>query len=83
MMIRKIQVEVISARDTGFLTNTYRWTAPNRRRVEMWYDKRSRNWVVQTVTEIGYEISADTVGTRSDAEGCFADRVKTLQQHAE
>lgn len=73
--IRGFDIWVATASETGNLTNTYTHYARNGYRVELWYDARSRNWVVQTKDENGYQIlSADYVGTREDGEAAFEQR---------
>jgi hypothetical protein len=61
---------VRTIRTEGFSNLTYRIKAkaPNHT-VEFWYDRRSRNWIVQYLQEDGYQVGdADVVYTRKEAE---------------
>jgi hypothetical protein len=60
----------VLVREPGFLTNTYRRAADITAGtyVDRWYDKHSRNWVVQLKDRNGNQIgSADYVGTAACA----------------
>lgn len=49
--------------------------------VEKWYDRTSRNWVVQTKDERGNQIGdADYVYTRREAEKLVRQRVKDIER---